>query len=194
MAKNITTSATPTHQLRAATAKPIPISNDPRYSGFRVYAYGPEVASASFLRTCPDANARIKSPGTIPIAPKAMNFHVGRASQKYSTANTNPNGTRMRRAVFDHPIFDHPMPDPSAMSTFRQGRRKQRTRRIDYSIDADLQHPFVRLGDTSMRSRARRIAQHDASRPIRPVARWIRRTKDRHHRHLQRCRKVHRPG
>src|SRR5450631_4747324 len=117
MAKNITTRTSPTHQLRAATANPIPISNDPRYSGFRVYAYGPEVASASFLRTCPEASARIKSPGAIPIAPRAMNFQVGRASQKYNTANTNPSGTRMRRAVFDHPMLDH-----SAMSTVRVGR------------------------------------------------------------------------
>src|ERR1035438_4735264 len=149
MAKNITTSTTPTHQLLAATANPIPISNDPRYSGFRVYAYGPEVASASFLRTCPDASARIRSPGTSPTAPNAMDRHEGRASQKYSTANTNPNGTRMRRATRDH----------SAMSTFRCAARQQTVRRTHDCLHADLQQSLVGFRLARVRRRARRIAQ-----------------------------------
>src|SRR5207302_2263715 len=90
---------------RAATAKPTPMSNDPRYSGFLVRAYGPEVASASFLRTWPEARARIRRPGTMSSAPAAIDRHDGCASQKYTSAKTNPRGTRIRRAMRDQSVM-----------------------------------------------------------------------------------------
>src|SRR5579885_863170 len=180
MAKNITTSATPIHQLREATANPIPISSEPRYSGLRVYAYGPDVASASFLRTCPEASARISRPGAIKMAPSSRNRHVGCASQKYSTAKANPSGTLMRRATLDH----------SAMGILR---RKQLPRCVDDRFHADLHHGFVRLRAPSVRRLALRIPQHDAARSIRTVSRGISWTENRGHRNAQ-CRgEMHRP-
>ena len=101
--------------------------------------------------------------------------HRKRESQRHSNAARNPRPLSHEQAL-------------------RRGRRQQSASRIDNGIDADLQHPLVGLGDASMRSRARRIAQHNTARSIRPIARRIRRPEDRHDRNLQRRRQMQRPS
>ncbi len=45
------TSSTTSHHRPAATANPAAIDIDPRYSGLRVYAYGPVRVSSAFFFT-----------------------------------------------------------------------------------------------------------------------------------------------
>src|SRR5277367_382632 len=91
-------------QLAAATAKPNAIMIEPRYRGFRVYAYGPVRVSSAFLRTYPAAYARSQTPGTTSSRLNAIVFHVGCAIHRNTAAKTNPSGTRMRRAIFCHVV------------------------------------------------------------------------------------------
>ena len=86
----------------------------------------------------------------------------------------------MRRAIFDQSLRDD-----SGMGSLRCRVREKTSGRVDYCVDADFEHAFVGLCPARMRGWARRIAQDDALRPVRPVARGIGGTEDRDHRNLQ---------
>ena len=62
----------------AAIAKPAAMRKLPKYRGFRVCAYGPVVASRSFLTMCPAAHARIASPTSANDPPTASVSGDGR--------------------------------------------------------------------------------------------------------------------
>src|SRR5436190_15618107 len=87
------------HKAPLPIAIPIPNKNVPRYSGLRVCAYGPEVASSWFFFKWPEAHARIASPTTATNAPAASDAGDGLAEIKSSGARTNPAGTLIRWAI-----------------------------------------------------------------------------------------------
>ena len=82
----------------AAIANPAAMRKLPKYSGFRVCAYGPVVARRSFLTMCPAAQARITSPTNASAAPTPNVSGDGRGpNTRYSAARMNPSGSRSSR-------------------------------------------------------------------------------------------------
>src|SRR3984885_5448035 len=86
------------------------------------------------------------------------------------------------------PVRDGTQPPPA-----RSSNTTQLACRRNHLITPNCQQPLVGRCPPRMRSNALRTAQHNAARPIRPVTRRVRGSKDRHHRNLQRRRQMHRP-
>src|SRR5277367_1370181 len=128
-------------QLAEATAKPNAIMVEPRYSGFRVYAYGPVRVSSAFLRTYPAAYALSHTPGTTSRRLSSNVFQVGCANHRNTPAKTNPSGTRMRRAIFCHLVLSL-MPVRSHNHLILSGPQ-QLKRRLDDLIGRDLHQPLL---------------------------------------------------
>src|SRR3954452_21306254 len=59
------------------------------------------MASSAFLRMCPEARARTRTPTAAIANPAPKEVHVGRANQKYAAAKIKPRGTRDRVAIRD---------------------------------------------------------------------------------------------
>src|SRR5215472_1215369 len=102
------------------------------------------MVSCSFLRTCPEAEARTTSPTRAIELPTMSESRVGRASQRYTPAKTNPSGTRMRRAM-----------------VCQLGMRciKHAADRQDDFLGADADQTRVRAGGVRQRCPAGRISQ-----------------------------------
>src|SRR6185437_9967489 len=94
MSRKNTTTATSRLQC-AATAKPAAIRKLPKYNGLRVCAYGPLVASRSFLSMWPDAHARTRTPANATAPPSTSEPAVGRANSTYAIPRTKPSGMRI---------------------------------------------------------------------------------------------------
>src|SRR6187549_301901 len=87
---------TATIQLFATIAMPMPIIDDPRYSGWRVYRYGPDCVTSVLFSRWPAAQRRIDSPTIAIAAPIASDRGDGVASHNTIAAKTNPRNTRQR--------------------------------------------------------------------------------------------------
>src|SRR3954462_12307041 len=59
------------------------------------------MASSAFLRMCPEARARTRTPTAAIANPAPKEVHVGRANLKYAAAKIKPRGTRDRVAIRD---------------------------------------------------------------------------------------------
>src|SRR6478609_4541356 len=82
--------------LFATTAIPMPISDDPRYSGWRVYRYGPDCVTSLLFSRWPAAQRRIDSPTIAITAPITSDRGEGVARYSTIAAKTNPRNTRHR--------------------------------------------------------------------------------------------------
>src|SRR5579875_74273 len=102
MARKSPTRSTASHTRPAATEKPNAISIDPRYSGLRVYAYGPVRVSSAFFFTYPAAYPRSQSPANTGSKLHSRNRGAGRAKTKNTIAVAKPSGTRTLRATRCH--------------------------------------------------------------------------------------------
>src|SRR5215470_10638244 len=119
------------------------------------------MASAAFLRMCPEARARTAIPTTTSTDPAMMAVQSGRANQRYAAAKAKPSGTRERVATRAQLGIATP---------------QQMARRGNDFFCRDLKQ--AGFGCAMMRERrlAFRMAQRDGPGPKRPGAGRIRRT------------------
>src|ERR1700674_5712127 len=83
-----------------ATENPMARRTLPKYKGFRVKAYGPEVASCLCLRRCPAAYPRRSNPRIAIPTPQSSHFICGRANQNAAMPTGYPTRTRHRIQKF----------------------------------------------------------------------------------------------
>src|SRR5262245_31257906 len=77
-------------------ARPMPINDEPTYSGCATKRYGPERVTSRDLFRCPAAHTRRSSPASATGSPAAIDAVVGAANQKTATPHRKPSATRKR--------------------------------------------------------------------------------------------------
>src|SRR5262249_9778171 len=85
--------------LALIIANPAPRSELPKYSGFLVRAYTPDVASAESFLITPAARTRKRAPATATGQPTNIETSDGSAKYKTAAARTKPSGTRSFWAI-----------------------------------------------------------------------------------------------